>query len=146
MSFTTITRELACWVFTLANAAVRRHYLLELLLNYATTLTNALDLLGVKHDKLGVTFHQLCKHFFQEAEVALLVSVLVAMNDTSEEDVNKYLNGDNEEVVKDPEDRSEATISVPLTSHRLQYLEHLIDDIYCFLNHEQRKREYEILC
>ena len=68
------------------------------------------------------------------------------MNDTSEEDVNKYLNGDNEEVVKDTEDRSEATISVPLTSHRLQYLEHLIDDIYCFLNHEQRKREYEILC
>ena len=149
MCFTTITRDLACWIFTLANPSVRRHYLTEVLHNYATTLTNALSLLGINHEKFGVTFHQFCKHFFSETEVGLLVSILVAMNDTSEEDINNYLNGHviNEAEKPNSECKSSSSpVSIPLSSFRLQYLEHLIDDIYCFLNQEQRVRSYEILC
>ena len=145
MCFTTITRDLACWIFTLANPSVRRHYLIEVLHNYATTLTNALALLGINYEKLGVTFHQFCKHFYSETEVGLLVSILVAMNDTSEEDINNYLNG---QVIngESSSESSSSRVSVPLSSFRLQYLEHLVDDIYCFLNQEQRVRSYEILC
>ena len=149
MCFTTITRDLACWIFTLANPSVRRHYLTELLHNYATTLTNALSLLGINHEKFGVTFHQFCNHFFSETEVGLLVSILVAMNDTSEEDINNYLNGHviNEAEKPNSECKSSTSpVSIPLSSFRLKYLEHLIDDIYCFLNQEQRVRSYEILC
>lgn len=79
MCFTTITRDLACWIFTLANPSVRRHYLIEVLHNYATTLTNALALLGINHEKFGVTFHQFCKHFYSETE-AVLSRILVNFN------------------------------------------------------------------
>ena len=148
MCFTTITRDLACWIFTLANPSVRRHYLTDVLHNYVTTLTNALSLLDINHEKFGVTFHQFCKHFFSETEVGLLVSILVAMNDTSEEDIDNYLNGHvkNEAGKSNTECKTASLVSVPLSSFRLQYLEHLIDDIYCFLNQEQRVRSYEILC
>ena len=33
MCFTTLTRDLACWVFTLANSSVREHYLVEVRVN-----------------------------------------------------------------------------------------------------------------
>lgn len=81
--------------------------------------------------------------------MGLLVSILVAMNDTSEEDINNYLNGQviNEAEKSSSECKSTSSRhSVPLSSFRLHYLEHLIDDIYCFLNQEQRVRSYEILC
>ena len=154
ISFTTLTRDLACWVFTLANPAVKRHYLLELLHNYTTTLTNALELLGVHHEKFGLTFHQFCKQFFREAELAVVVSILVSMDDTSEEDINNYVNSCDEDM-EDKETNSDCDkikddphkrISVPLSKHRLNYLEHLLDDIHCFLNYQDRTRDYEVLC
>jgi len=146
MCFTTITRDLAIWVFTLANKSVRRHYILEILHNYATTLTNALDLLGVNYHKFGITFHQLCHQFYTEAGVGVLVSILVAMNDTSEDDIDTYLRGEMVTEKIDDTEKSNIIISIPLSSHRLSYLEHLLDDIYCFLDQEKRKREYEVLC
>ena len=149
ISFTTITRDLAAWVFTLANTSVKKYYLLEILHNYATTLTNALDLLGVHHEQFGVTFHQFCKHFFKEAELGVLVSILVSMNDSSEEDINEYLNKNEDDTDCDTTEANPVKtkrISVPLSDHRLNYLEHLLDDIYCFLTYECRTRDYEVLC
>ena len=76
----------------------------------------------------------------------MLVSILVAMNDTSEEDIDNYVNDQTvTEKIEDP-DKSKTIISIPLSSHRLSYLEHLLDDIYCFLDQEKRQREYEVLC
>ena len=68
------------------------------------------------------------------------------MNDTSEDDIDTYLRGVivNEKI--DDTEKSNIIISIPLSSHRLSYLEHLLDDIYCFLDQEKRKREYEVLC
>ena len=74
------------------------------------------------------------------------------MNDTSAQDISNYLNAGDviSETTSDQSpassDQSPASVSVPLSSFRLHYLEHLLDDIYCFLNQEQRVRSYEILC
>ena len=50
---------------------IRRHYILDILHNYTTTLTNALELLGVNHEQFGVTFPQFCKQFFIDAEIGI---------------------------------------------------------------------------
>ena len=72
MTFTTITRDLATWLFTLANSSVRRHYILDVLHNYTSTLTNALDLLGVNYEKFRITFHKFCREFFSEVILTFL--------------------------------------------------------------------------
>ena len=85
-------------------------------------------------------------------EQGLLASVLVSMNDTSEQDVTNFLGNFNQqndqptEQSKSDEENRSSQISIPLTEHRIGYLEHLLDDIYCFLNYESRQRNYEVLC
>ena len=151
-------RVIQCW---------RRHYILDVLHNYTSTLTNALDLLGINYEKFRITFHRFCREFFSEviltfkkikikqiiqAEQGLLVSILTAINETSEQDIEHFLTSDQDH---DQEGQSEnnkteenisTRISIPLSNHRLIYLEHLLDDIYCFLHSEQKQRNNQILC
>ena len=89
-----------------------------------------------------------------ETEIGMLSAILVAMNDTSDEDIQNFINGDevngdtavHESNDEEEKDKSKNIHAVPLSSYRLHYLEHLIDDVYCFLTHEQRKRDYEVMC
>ena len=74
------------------------------------------------------------------------------MNDTSEEDIANFIRsseqteGREKSETDGTEENKSSQISVPLSKHRLLYLEHLIDDVYCFLNYENRQRNYEVLC
>ena len=145
----------------------RRHYILDVLHNYTSTLTNALDLLGINYEKFRITFHKFCREFFSEviltslkinikqiiqAEQGLLVSILTAINETSEKDIEHFLTNDQDH---EPEGQSEnnkteedisTRISIPLSKHRLVYLEQLVDDIYCFLHSEHKQRNNQVLC
>ena len=70
------------------------------------------------------------------------------MKDTSEDDIANFLNDSPEhkeavgEETKNNTKNKISVISIPLSEVRLGYLEHLLDDIYCFLDYES----YEFLC
>ena len=73
----------------------------------------------------------------------------MAMNDTSAEDIHNYLNDveiSDQKQDSDCDKSNKKIISIPLSSFRLNFLEHLLDDIYCFLNQGKRLRDIEILC
>ena len=69
-----------------------------------------------------------------QAEIGLLVAVLVAMNDTSEDDLDEYLN--NTDGVAEEENANllaAKTGTIPLSPTRLQFLNHLLDDVRKFV-------------
>jgi len=134
--YSSLPRDLAIVIFTLAGAQVRQHYLLCLLQNYLITLTNTLELLGVSWERLGVGFTQFCDQFFASVGEALARAVVVAMEDTAEEEEATVLRGeevqveDEEEEEEDGRDRKLG--SIPLTPPRLDFLLHLLDDVRRF--------------
>jgi len=135
ITYSSLPRDLACWIFTLANHTVRRYYLLDVISNYLTVLTNALDLLSVSWEDFGISFHKFCCLFYEQVEVGLLVSIIVAMRDTSEENLEDYLDGSVEEasLLKIAENKASSTqSSIPLTAQRLDFLLHLLDDVHKF--------------
>ena len=70
-----------------------------------------------------------------QVEVGLLVSIIVAMRDTSEENLEDYLDGSVEEasLLKINENKASPTqSSIPLTAQRLDFLLHLLDDVHKF--------------
>lgn len=134
ITYSTLMRDLASWVFILSSRTVRQHYLLDVISNYLIVLTNALDLLGINWEKFGINFNNFCDRFFEEAEIGLLVAVLVAMNDTSEDDLDEYLN--NTDGVAEEENANllaAKTGTIPLSPTRLQFLNHLLDDVRKFV-------------
>ena len=69
----------------------------------------------------------------------MLVSVLVAMNDTSKDELDEYLNNEeSEDENMTPEVKSETiqehkSITIPLSKLRLEFLLHLLDDVHKFV-------------
>eukprot|EP00090_Calanus_glacialis_P001330 TRINITY_DN10935_c0_g1_i2.p1 TRINITY_DN10935_c0_g1~~TRINITY_DN10935_c0_g1_i2.p1 ORF type:complete len:452 (-),score=118.69 TRINITY_DN10935_c0_g1_i2:78-1433(-) len=139
IAFSTLMRDLACWVFILSNRSIRRYYLMDVISNYLIVLTNALDILGVNWEMFGINFNNFCDLFYKEVEVGLLVSVLVAMKDTSKDELDEYLN--NVESVDEnmtSEVKSETieehkSITISLSKQRLEFLLHLLDDVHKFV-------------
>jgi len=137
--FTSLPRDLASWVFILSNRSIRQHYLLDVISNYLIVLTNALDLLGTNWEKFGINFHNFCDRFFKEVEIGLLLAILVAMNDTSTEDINKFLNITDIAIGNMDDEKAIASFkspninSIPLSPNRLKYLYHLLDDVRKFV-------------
>ena len=75
------------------------------------------------------------------------------MNETSEEDIESFLTGDQDHEDHEEESDNNKTedyisprISIPLSNPRLVYLEQLMDDIYCFLHSERDQRNNQVLC
>ena len=72
------------------------------------------------------------------------------MNETSEEDIECFLNSDQDHEEESENNKTEnyisTRISIPLSNPRLVYLEQLIDDIYCFLHSERNQRNNQVLC
>ena len=75
------------------------------------------------------------------------------MNETSEEDIEYFLNSDQDHEDHEEESDNNKTedyisprISIPLSNPRLVYLEQLMDDIYCFLHSERDQRNNQVLC
>ena len=75
------------------------------------------------------------------------------MNETLEEDIEFFLNSDQDHEDHEEESENKKTenyistrISIPLSNPRLVYLEQLIDDIYCFLHSERNQRNNQVLC
>ena len=75
------------------------------------------------------------------------------MNETSEEDIECFLNSDQDHEDHKEESENNKTenyissrISIPLSNPRLVYLEQLIDDIYCFLHSERNQRNNQVFC
>jgi len=126
-------------VFILSNRSIRQHYLLDVISNYLIVLTNALDLLGTNWEKFGINFHNFCDRFFKEVEIGLLLAILVAMNDTSTEDINKFLNITDIAIGNMDDEKAIASFkspninSIPLSPNRLKYLYHLLDDVRKFV-------------
>ena len=74
-----------------------------------------------------------------KVEIGLLVAVLVAMNDTSEDDIDEYLNNMDSVIgntVKEKESENTHFYklgTVPLSEQRLEFLLHLLDDVRKFV-------------
>ena len=89
--------------------------------------------------------------------MGLLVSILVAMDETSEEELEELLEDDKHKVEDDKVANADVTATeetedekttafIPLSQERLYFLKHILDDVYFFLNHETRTRSYELYC
>ena len=75
------------------------------------------------------------------------------MNETSEDEIERFLTGDQDHEDHEEESDNNKTedyisprISIPLSNPRLVYLEQLMDDIYCFLHSERDQRNNQVLC
>jgi hypothetical protein len=87
VSYTSLERDLAVVVFTLGNPTVRQHYLLTLLQSYCFVLTSTLEALGVKWQRLGISFNELATRFFEQIPYAVLSSILVSMQGITEDQI-----------------------------------------------------------
>lgn len=163
LHYSSLPRDLANVVFSLAAPQVRRHYLLCLLQNYLITLTNTLELLGVGWERLDIDFNHFAEMFFQAVEEGLARAVLTAMGDTKVEEVEKFLaeplslavidqvtkegweegwQVEEEEEMEEENDKVEENNiggkkeelgRIPLTVPRLRFLLHLLDDVRKFM-------------
>ena len=67
------------------------------------------------------------------------MSIIVAMKDSSADDLDEYLsNGDNEVGSKESDADSKdipfhQSVAIPLTRERLEFLLHLLDDVHKFV-------------
>ena len=91
VTYTRVTRDLAVLFFTCGDALIRRYYLIKLLECYAETLGIALGQLGIDTDTFGVNYYTIIRDFQQHVLYGFLVGVLVAMSNTSVEELNHYV-------------------------------------------------------
>ena len=72
-------------------------------------------------------------------EVGLLCSVLVAMRDTSKDELDEYLNNvesvdeNMTSEVKSETIQEHKTVTISLSKQRLEFLLHLLDDVHKFV-------------
>lgn len=141
VTYTRVTRDLAVLLFTTADSLVRRFYFIKLIECYVETLGITLGQLGVDTDSFGMNYHSVIKDFQQHVLYGFLVSVLVAMANTSESELKKCCAAENMDVDDDDDketsttDQEAATMGkfVPLTDERIEYLLDLMRDVASYV-------------
>ncbi|XP_023333218.1 uncharacterized protein LOC111705020 [Eurytemora carolleeae] len=133
----------------------REHYLLTLLQSYSFVLTSTLEALGVKWQRLGITFNDLAARFFEQIPYAVLSSVLVSIRNITEDDILKFQENPDYESEKSTKmlisnddvnhnsthtedfdqktEFSETGKEFRLTKKKTRFLLHLLNDVHKFI-------------
>lgn len=85
-----ITRDLAVLFWTSATSLIRRFYLIKMVECYVETLGITLGQLGIDTDSFGLKYQQVLQDFQQHILYGFMVSVLMAMANTSKEELEIF--------------------------------------------------------
>lgn len=141
VTYTRVTRDLACLFFTSADSLVRRFYLVKVIETYCEALYTALWQLGINPDSYGMNYHSVINDFQQHVLYGFMIGILIGMANTDPVEIDKMCNpnkhndnpGDpnnaNGEANNATTDKDSDKSFIPLTEHRIQFLVDLMRDI-----------------
>jgi len=137
VTYTRVTRDLACLFFTSADSLVRRFYLVKVIETYCEALYTALWQLGINPDSYGMNYHSVINDFQQHVLYGFMIGILIGMANTDPAEIDKMCNpnkhdnpGDNANgEANATTDKDSDKSFIPLTEHRIQFLVDLMRDI-----------------
>jgi len=137
VTYTRVTRDLACLFFTSTDSLVRRFYLVKVIETYCEALYTALWQLGINPDSYGMNYHSVINDFQQHVLYGFMIGILIGMANTDPVEIDKMCNpnkhdnpGDNANgEANATTDKDSDKSFIPLTEHRIQFLVDLMRDI-----------------
>ena len=137
VTYTRVTRDLACLFFTSTDSLVRRFYLVKVIETYCEALYTALWQLGINPDSYGMNYHSVINDFQQHVLYGFMIGILIGMANTDPVEIDKMCNpnkhdnpGDNANGEANANtDKDSDKSFIPLTEHRIQFLVDLMRDI-----------------